>query len=108
MAWMSMARPAFCRQEWHEDFTAAKTASRSGSGTAVDMKAQAIMLLLVPSGPQITSYCVKFAKPRPLALVRGGYTILHGDSGWTFAHADPSTKPRTRDQGREAFDLNPL
>ena len=59
MAWVSMVRPAFCRQEWHEDFTAANTASRSGSGTSVDIKAQVIMLLYkVTSGPQIASYCV--------------------------------------------------
>jgi hypothetical protein len=37
---VSIVRPALIRQEWHEDFTAAKTASMLGRATSVDIKAQ--------------------------------------------------------------------
>jgi len=45
MAWVSMVRPAFIRHEWHEDLTAAKTVSRLGRGTSLDIEVQAIKLL---------------------------------------------------------------
>jgi hypothetical protein len=100
MAWVSMVRPAFCRQVWHEDFTAAKTASRSGRGTSVDIKDNATVAAVWSTN------CVLL---RQVCETKNAWhscvadAILHGDSGWTFAHADP--KPRTR---VDAFELNPL